>query len=94
MNTRIGMNKREPSLGKSIFILCLQNLTYYMKEALGGNCETVMLCCISSMETSLRDTLSTLKYGNLARHIKNKPIVNEVHFYNVKVLFAFYLYDI
>lgn len=57
-----------------------------MKDALGGNCETIMLCCVSACEKSLRDTLCTLKHGNLARHIKNKPILNEVEHYIVTVL--------
>ena len=55
-----------------------KSLTLLLKDALGGNCETVMLCCVSTSESSLRDTLSTLKYGHLARQIKNSPVVNEV----------------
>jgi len=58
-----------------------------MKEALGGNCETIMLCCISPAERALRDTLSTLKYGNLARLIKNRPIVNEVFIVGLLIFF-------
>ncbi|XP_066930642.1 kinesin-like protein KIF16B isoform X1 [Clytia hemisphaerica] len=60
------------------------NLTLYMKESMGGNCETIMLCCISPAERALRDTLNTLKYGNLARLIKNKPTLNEDQ--NVKLI--------
>jgi len=70
-----------------------------MKEALGGNCETIMLCCISPAERALRDTLNTLKYGNLARLIKNRPIVNEVFIrwivdiFSRKALIYFFLGD-
>ena len=49
-----------------------------MKDSMGGNCETIMLCCISPAERALRDTLNTLKYGNLTRLIKNRPVINEV----------------
>jgi len=62
------------------------SLTLLMKDALGGNCETIMLCCISPSAKHLRDTLSTLKYGNLARQIKNTPIINEDK--NVKLIRA------
>ena len=49
-----------------------------MKDALGGNSETIMVCCLSPSEKNLHETLNTLKYGNLARHIQNKPQINEV----------------
>ena len=49
-----------------------------MKDSMGGNCETIMLCCISPAERALRDTLNTLKYGNLTRLIKNRHVINEV----------------
>ena len=42
-----------------------------------------MLCCVSTSESSLRDTLSTLKYGHLARQINNSPVVNEVRHLNL-----------
>ena len=58
-------------------------MTLLLKDALGGNCETVMLCCVSTSESSLRDTLSTLKYGHLARQINNSPVVNEVRHLNL-----------
>lgn len=70
--------------GKSGIPYDESNLTLLMKDALGGNCETIMLCCVSACEKSLRDTLCTLKHGNLARHIKNKPILNEDQ--NVKLI--------
>ncbi|XP_065644289.1 kinesin-like protein KIF16B isoform X2 [Hydra vulgaris] len=60
------------------------NLTWLMKDALGGNSETIMICCLYPSEKNLRETLNTLKYGNLARHIQNKPQINEDQ--NVKLI--------
>ena len=49
-----------------------------MKDSLGGNCNTVMLCCISPSDRVLQETLNCLKHGSLARNIINQPVVNEV----------------
>ena len=49
-----------------------------MKDTLGGNCETLMLCCVSSSEKSIQDTVNCLKYGSMVRNIINKPVINEV----------------
>lgn len=35
-----------------------------------------MIACVSPAESNYEETLSTLKYADRARKIKNKPIVN------------------
>jgi len=59
-------------------------LTWIMKDTLGGNCETLMLCCVSSSEKSIQDTVNCLKYGSMVRNIINKPVINEDS--NVKII--------
>ncbi|XP_066259480.1 chromosome-associated kinesin KIF4A [Euwallacea similis] len=53
------------------------NLTRLLKDSLGGNSMTLMIACISPADSNLEETLSTLRYADRARRIKNKPIVNQ-----------------
>jgi kinesin family protein 3/17 len=52
-------------------------LTRLLQDSLGGNTRTVMIACISPSTDSYDETLSTLRYANRAKNIKNKPIINE-----------------
>lgn len=53
------------------------SLTRLLKDSLGGNSMTLMIACVSPADYNLEETLSTLRYADRARKIKNKPIVNE-----------------
>ena len=35
-----------------------------------------MIACISPADSNMEETLSTLRYADRARKIKNKPVVN------------------
>ncbi|XP_065056409.1 pleckstrin homology-like domain family B member 1 isoform X1 [Rhopilema esculentum] len=59
-------------------------LTWMMKETLGGNSESLMLCCISACEKTVQETVNCLKYGSMVRNIINKPVINEDS--NVKLI--------
>ena len=50
----------------------LVQLTRLLQDSLGGNSRTLMIACISPADRDLFETLSTLKYANRARNIKNK----------------------
>ncbi|KAA0707897.1 Kinesin-like protein KIF21B [Triplophysa tibetana] len=52
-------------------------LTRLLQDSLGGNSQTVMIACVSPSDRDFMETLSTLKYANRARNIKNKVIVNQ-----------------
>lgn len=45
-------------------------------DSLGGNCCTIIIACISPADTSAEETLSTLRYANRAKSIRNKPVIN------------------
>ena len=45
-------------------------------DSLGGNSHTVMIACCSPADSNMEETLSTLRYADRARKIKNKPVVN------------------
>lgn len=49
----------------------------YMLYIAGGNSHTLMIACISPADSNYEETLSTLRYADRARKIKNKPIVNQ-----------------
>ncbi|GAA5932975.1 uncharacterized protein JCM15063_002258 [Sporobolomyces koalae] len=53
-------------------------LTRLLQDSLGGNSKTMMVACVSPTEYNIHETLSTLKYANRARNIKNRAEVNEV----------------
>ncbi|KAK5970418.1 Osmotic avoidance abnormal protein 3 [Trichostrongylus colubriformis] len=52
-------------------------LTRLLQDSLGGNTKTIMIACISPSDNNYDETLSTLRYANRAKNIKNKPKINE-----------------
>ena len=53
------------------------SLTRILQNALGGNSQTIMICAVSPSSDNYEETLSTLRYADQAKKIKNKPVVNE-----------------
>ena len=52
-------------------------LTRLLQDSLGGNTKTLMVACLSPADNNYDESLSTLRYANRAKNIKNKPCVNE-----------------
>jgi len=52
-------------------------LTRILQNALGGNSKTIMVCALSPASINYEETLSTLRYADRAKKIKNKAIINE-----------------
>uniref|UniRef100_A0A7S0EHV7 Kinesin-like protein n=1 Tax=Hanusia phi TaxID=3032 RepID=A0A7S0EHV7_9CRYP len=52
-------------------------LTRLLQDSLGGNTRTVMVANIGPADYNYDETLSTLRYANRAKSIKNKPKINE-----------------
>ena len=53
-------------------------LTWVLKDSLGGNSKTMMICTISPHNDNKEDTVSTLRYGLKAKAIVNRAIKQEV----------------
>lgn len=51
-------------------------LTRLLQDGLGGNSRTLFLACVSPADTSVDETLNTLRYAHRARNIRNKPTKN------------------
>lgn len=86
----VGINLSLTTLGQVISILAdnaggankfvpyrNSSLTRILQNALGGNSQTVMICAVSPASDNYEETLSTLRYADQAKKIKNKPVVNE-----------------
>ena len=52
-------------------------LTRLLQDSLGGNTKTVMIANLGPADYNFDETMSTLRYANRAKNIKNKPTINE-----------------
>ncbi|CAB4008592.1 kinesin KIF3A isoform X2 [Paramuricea clavata] len=52
-------------------------LTRLLQDSLGGNSKTVMIANIGPAGYNFDETISTLRYANRAKNIKNKATINE-----------------
>ncbi|GJQ11274.1 hypothetical protein GpartN1_g3065.t1 [Galdieria partita] len=52
-------------------------LTFLLKDSLGGNAKTCMVATVSPSDLNLGETISTLKFAQRAKYIRNKAYVNE-----------------
>ena len=53
------------------------NLTRILQNALGGNSKTCMIAAVSPASICYEESLSTLRYADQVKQIKNAAIVNE-----------------
>ena len=64
--------------GKKIVIPYRESkLTYLLKPFLGGNAKTAMIAALSPANINYDETLSTLRYANQVKQIKNHAVINE-----------------
>ncbi len=52
-------------------------LTRLLKDSLGGNTKTLMIAACGPADYNFDETISTLRYADRAKQIKNKPKINE-----------------
>lgn len=52
-------------------------LTRLLQDSLGGNAKTVMVANVGPASYNYDETVTTLRYANRAKNIKNKPKINE-----------------
>lgn len=78
-------NAKSAKKKKEVFIPYRgSTLTWLMKDSLGGNSKTIMIAAISPASICYDESISTLKYADRAKQIKNKAVVNEDK--NVKMI--------
>lgn len=73
------MSLNEKAKGKNKAHIPYRNslLTTLLKDSLGGNCKTVMIAAIASELDNLEETISTLRFSQRVRQIKNEVSKNE-----------------
>lgn len=52
-------------------------LTYLLQDSLGGNAKTCLVATVSPAAMNVAETLSTLRFADQAKRIKNQAVVNE-----------------
>lgn len=52
-------------------------LTRILQDSLGGNTKTTMVANAGPADYNYDESLSTLRYANRAKNIKNRPVINE-----------------
>eukprot|EP00276_Gloeochaete_wittrockiana_P018094 CAMPEP_0184337354 /NCGR_PEP_ID=MMETSP1089-20130417/5742_1 /TAXON_ID=38269 ORGANISM="Gloeochaete wittrockiana, Strain SAG46.84" /NCGR_SAMPLE_ID=MMETSP1089 /ASSEMBLY_ACC=CAM_ASM_000445 /LENGTH=1226 /DNA_ID=CAMNT_0026663017 /DNA_START=221 /DNA_END=3901 /DNA_ORIENTATION=- len=69
----------DASSGKKNVFIPYRNsaLTRLLQDALGGNSKTIMIAALSPADINFEETLSTLRYADRAKRIKNSAKKNE-----------------
>ncbi|KII70283.1 Kinesin-like protein KIF11 [Thelohanellus kitauei] len=82
------INQSLLTLGRVIFALVEKTkhvpyreskLTRLLQDSLGGRTKTVIIATISPSAYNIEETVSTLEYAQRAKHIKNRPEVNQLN---------------
>merc|ERR1712083_477062 len=64
--------------GKSVHVPYRDSkLTRLLQDSLGGNARTIMVANLGPANYNYDETITTLRYANRAKNIKNKPRINE-----------------
>uniref|UniRef100_A0A0A9CUB9 Kinesin-like protein n=1 Tax=Arundo donax TaxID=35708 RepID=A0A0A9CUB9_ARUDO len=61
-------------------------LTFLLQESLGGNAKLAMICAVSPSQSCKSETLSTLRFAQRAKAIKNNAVANEEKVEDVNAL--------
>lgn len=84
----VTINKGLLALGNVISALCAagsgrrhipyrdSKLTRLLQDSLGGNSRTLMIACVSPADVNFEETLTTLKYADRAKRIRNRAVIN------------------
>ena len=69
----------DKALGKGDELIPYRNspLTRILQSALGGNSKTYIICNISPATINYEETLSTLRFADEAKRVRNRAVVNE-----------------
>merc|ERR1712029_796890 len=64
--------------GKSVHVPYRDSeLTRLLQDSLGGNARTIMVANLGPANYNYDETITTLRYANRAKNIKNEPRINE-----------------
>ncbi|XP_061639589.1 kinesin-like protein KIF17 isoform X8 [Phyllopteryx taeniolatus] len=76
--TKINLSLSALADGRSKYVPYRDSkLTRLPQDSLGGNTRTLMAACLSPADSNYEESLSTLRYANRAKSIRNRPRINE-----------------
>ncbi|KDO62189.1 hypothetical protein CISIN_1g001229mg [Citrus sinensis] len=69
----------QETLGKSEDVIYRCScLTHLLRESLGGNAKLTVVCNISPDNKDVGEILSTIRFGQRVKSIRNDPVINEI----------------
>ncbi|KAH0794977.1 Kinesin motor domain containing protein [Histomonas meleagridis] len=71
--------------GKAIAVYRESKLTLYLRDSIGGNAQTTIICAISGENDQRSTSEYTLRFASKAMKIKNQPKVNEIKTEKAKI---------
>ncbi len=74
--TTLGICIKSLTEGKTHVPFRDSKLTFFLKESLGGNSKTTLVCTASKKFVHLDEAVQTLKFASRAKRIKNKAVTN------------------
>ena len=74
--TELGRCIKELIEGKSHVPYRNSRLTFFLKESLGGNSVTTLICTISRQHRHYEESVQTMHFAARAKKIKNKVVSN------------------
>lgn len=69
--------KQKQQTGGQYINFRASKLTHLLKDSLGGNAKTIMICTLNPHCTAIKETLTTLKFAQRAKMIRQTAVVNE-----------------
>ena len=77
MVARVGQRGFQIPLTRGSVAYRDSKLTLLLKDSLGGNAKTGIIANVSPLDRCFAETLSTLKFAQRAKMIRNRAVVNE-----------------
>jgi len=71
------MKPKNKKVQKRVVPYRSSKLTHLLQNSLGGNAKTIMIAAIAPSNVNFEETMSTLRYADRAKKIKNKAKINE-----------------
>jgi kinesin family protein 5 len=74
--TTLGLCIKQLTDGSQFVNFRDSKLTYFLKDALGGNSKTTLVCTASKLMKHMEESVQTLKFAQRAKRIKNVAVSN------------------
>ena len=76
--TTLGIVIKNLTEGKTHVPFRDSKLSFFLKESLGGNSKTTLVCTGSKKKIHMEESIQTLNFAQRAKKIKNKAVSNVI----------------